>query len=62
MSFALKDLVPVVVIPQSADKLDVRIGSARIEVSAPNPIEGIALTGSGMDATFEPFAMLAKDR
>ena len=60
VTFGLRERVQVVVTPQSAEKLEVRIGDTKIEMPAPIQIEGIALIGSGLDVTFEPFTMLGK--
>lgn len=60
VTFALKDHVQVVVTRKAPDKLEARIGDTKIEIPAPQPIEGIALAGSGLDVTFDPFLMLGK--
>ena len=60
VTFALKDRVQVVVTRSAPDKLEARIGSTRIEIPAPHRIDEIALAGSGLDVTFEPFVMLGK--
>lgn len=61
VTFALKERVQVVVTRSAPDKLEARIGNTRIEIPVPHRIDEVALAGSGLDVTFEPFVMLGKE-